>query len=166
MEFTLQQLTEFLAKAVTETYAGGGKEIPPWNPGFKELEYPENGWEDPSVEFYYRDSYSGFYLAPGREVVYFKGVPIWCRVYFGGMEPEHKYDNFAKRTFIFLKKALLKIDPTKPYKRGPKYFKEGDWEYISEVKGDITKFQGEERIFHKGELVFHQRYGGCLILHR
>ena len=167
MKIDLQQLTQFLALAVIKTYVGNGKEVLPWVPSFKELEYPENGWEDQNVDYYYRDSYSGFYLAPGREVVYFRGIPIWSRTYNGGMESKYREnESFAKETFKFLKKALLRVDPAKPYKRGPDYFKEDDWEYISEIEGNIERFKGKERILYKGEQVFSQDYGGCLILHK
>jgi len=155
----LKELAKFLVKAKKQTYAGEGKEITPQRPGFKELEYSENDYD-------YRDSYSGFFYAPGQEIVRFKGVPIWSMSYSGGMKKEYHEDvEFAEKVFTFLKKALFKITEDIPF-RGPKHLKEGDFEYINEVEGDITNFKGHEKILFKGKEVFSQDYIGGLIVHR
>lgn len=163
MEINLDELTQFLFNAVLNTYVGNGKEVEPWNPGFKELEYPEGGW--PGAEWYYRDSYCGFYRAPGREVVYHKGVPIWSRWYDGGMEPEYRGKvQFAKTTFQFLKRALRGVDPLRPFQRGPSLLKASNWKYESKTEGNIFSFRGWERIYYMERLVFAQEYGGGLII--
>lgn len=107
MEFTLEKLNNFLGKAALATYAGGGEKVDPSIPGFvsrfpgfKELEYKEG-------DFYYRDSYAGFFRSAGEEVIFYKGRPVWVQHYYGGMEPEYfKNEKFARETFTFLKKAL------------------------------------------------------------
>lgn len=157
MKIDIDNLISFLIRAKSQTYAGGGKEIAPQRPDFKELEYKEGNWE-------YRDSYTGFYFAPGQEVVRFKGQPIWIMAYSGGMNPEyHGNMIFAKQTFIFLKKALLRAGKSKPF-RGPENFREGDYEYRNSTEGDVKDFKGTERIFYKGKEVFRQHYMGGLIL--
>lgn len=157
MIMDLKELVKFLVKAKLGTYAGGGKEITPQRPGFRELEYSEGDW-------YYRDSYTGFYSAPGQELVKFRGNPVWIMSYSGGMNEKYHGDyDFAIQTFGFLKVAMLKIDESNPF-RGPGNLKEGDWEYVNESEGDIRFFRGTEKILYKGEEVFRQHYiGGTVV---
>ncbi len=158
-EINLDDLVGFLVRAKRATYAGDGAEVAPQRPGFKDLEYIEGDWE-------YRDSYSGFYRAPGQEVVRFKGEPVWIMSYDGGMKPEFQDDEaFAKQTFAFLKKALMCVDGSRPY-RGPHLMREGYWKYSNQVSGDITSFSGTEKILFKGKRVFTQNYIGGLIIHK
>jgi len=155
----LKELAKFLVRAKKQTYAGEGKEITSQRPDFKELEYSEGNYN-------YRDSYTGFFYAPGQEIVRFKGVPIWSMAYSGGMKPEYHGDvEFAGKVFSFLKKAMLKLKEDIPF-RGPKKFKEGDFEYINEIEGDIKNFKGHEKILFKGKEVFNQDYIGGLIVHK
>ncbi len=86
--------------------------------------------------------------------------------YAGGMNKEYwGNEAFAKETFHFLKKALLRIPKEKPF-RGPLQLKEGDWEYQNTVEGDLTDFHGTEHIFYEGKEVFLQNYIGGLIVPR
>jgi hypothetical protein len=158
MDIDLKKLAKFLVKAKKETYATGGKEAEPQRPGFKELEFSEG-------DFNYRDSYIGFYAAPGQEIVRFKGVPIWSMAYDGETMKKFRKKEFASDIFTFLKKALMRVDESKPF-RGPERFEEDDFLYTSEVTGDIKRFNGHERILYKGEEVFSQNYFGGLIIHK
>lgn len=156
MEVDLRELAKFLVKAKKKTYAGNGKEIKPQRPGFKELEFKEGKW-------HYRDSYAGFFSAPGQEVVRFGGRPVWAMAYSGGMKEKYQGNaKFATEVFNFLKKALNKVGAAKPF-RGPERFKTGDFLYLSKSKGGIKEFRGQERIYYKGRLVFQQEYIGGLI---
>ena len=159
MNVDLKILAKFLVKAKKQTYAGEGREITPERPSFKELEYSEDNYT-------YRDSYTGFFSAPGQEVVRFNGIPTWSMSYSGGMKSEyHKDTSFAEKVFEFLKKALMMVTEDIPF-RGPKNFKEGDFEYVNKVEGDITNFRGHEVILLKGKEVFSQDYIGGLIVHK
>lgn len=165
MEFTLKQLNEFLGKAALATYAGGGKKVDPTKPGFvarfpgfKELEYGEG-------DFYYRDSYAGFFRSAGQEVVWYKDKPVWTQVYCGGMTITYCDDEkFAKETFNFLKRALSAGEKCRAFQpRGKNGFKEGEREYRCKMKGDIADFAGSEKILHNKKTVFtHQFFGGLL----
>lgn len=157
MEINHKQLIKFLLKAKSKTYAADGKEIIAQRPGFKELEFKEGDWE-------YRDSYIGFYFAPGQEIVRFKGQPIWAMAYSGGMNLEYHGDKeFAKQTFNFLKKALLKVKESRPF-RGPEEFKEGDYKYTDSSEGDVKDFKGTEKIFYKNKEIFKQDYVGGIVV--
>jgi hypothetical protein len=166
MEFTTEQLNQFLGKATLATYAGGGEKVDPSRAdfvsrftGFKELEYKDG-------DFYYRDSYAGFFRSAGEEVVCYKEKPVWTQCYYGGMEPKYINDEkFARETFNFLKKALSYGEKQNVFQpRGPKEFKDGDWVYVCDWRGDINNFKGKEAIMWKGEVVFtHHFFGGLLM---
>ena len=157
----LKELNCFLGKATLNTYAGGGTEVDPEEPGFKELEFKENSW-------YYKDSYTGFFQSWGREAVWHNQKPFWTQIYGGGMTKKFQKDaKFAHKTFDFLKKALSVGEKQKNFQpRGPKEFADGDWKYSCKWKGDITRFKGHEKIQFKGMGVFTHDFLGGLILVR
>jgi hypothetical protein len=159
MALDLKALAAFLVKAKVNTYAGDGTELIPQRPGFTELEFLEGDWA-------YRDSYQGYFYAPGQEVVRFKGKPVWEMAYSGGMLKEfHGNLGLAKQTYAFLKKALLLVEAKRPF-RGPNRLTEGDWEYIDRSEGTISDFSGTEHIFYKGKEVYKQHYIGGLIVQK
>jgi hypothetical protein len=157
----IQKLNLFLGKATLNTYAGGGAEVDPEEQGFKELEYQEGEW-------YYKDSYAGFFQSWGREVVWHNNKPLWNQIYGGGMSKKFQSDTkFAHETFDFLKKALSAGEKQENFQpRGPDKFIIGDWEYNCKWVGDITKFNGHEQILFKKEVVFTHDFLGGLIIAR
>ena len=160
MKNFIKELNSFLGKAAMSTYAGGsGSKVDPENLCFVNLEFKQGDW-------YYKDSYTGFFQSWGREVIWYKGKPVWTQIYGGGMVKQLQNDTaFAHRTFDFLKKALSAGEKKEKFQpRGPKQFKYGDWKYVCRVKGDITKFEGHEKIFFKNNIVFtHDFLGGLII---
>ena len=157
MKLDLDELAKFLVKAKTSTYAVSGKEVLAQRPGFKELEFREGNLS-------YRDSYAGFFMAPGQEVVRFNNQPIWAMAYSGGMLPEYREgQEFAEKTFSFLKKALMQVRQTRSF-RGPQNLKEGKWEYKNSSKGSVADFNGTEQIYFERKEVFKQNYIGGLII--
>ncbi len=157
----LQELNRFLGKASLNTYAGSGQEVDPEEAGFKELEFKEGEW-------YYKDSYTGFFQSWGREVVWHNQKPFWTQIYGGGMTQKYQKDTpFAHETFDFLKKALSAGEKREYFQpRGPKSFSEGDWDYFCKWNGEIVRFEGQEKIFFKKEVVFTHDFLGGLILSR
>lgn len=160
MKIDLKQLAKFLVKSKKSTYASAdSNKIKSERPKHKELEFSEG-------KFYYRDSYVGFFQAPGMEEVRLgkEGETIWTMAYSGGMLPKFQKNlDFAKKTFNFLKEALKLVNEKEPY-RGPRKLKEGNWVYTNEVKGNIQRFNGHEKIFFKGKEVFSQEYIGGLVI--
>jgi hypothetical protein len=155
----LEQLNKFLGAASKATYAGDGAEIAPWRKGFHELEHTSGDW-------YYRDSYTGHFQSWGQETVWHKAKPAWTSLYGGGMVKKYHGDQeFADQTFNFLKTALSAGEKSESFQpRGPENLEEGDWKYSCKIDGDISKFQGSEIIFYKGEKVFaHDFIGGLVI---
>ncbi len=163
----LDDLANFLVEANTNTWAADEGESEPERPGYKELEYINGLWK-------LRDSYTGYFRAPGMSTVYYKNTPAWTMVY-GGSGQNLEFDYRAQTTFDFLKVALMHVTPELPY-RGPKkysrkninggtnvyrfHFKEGDlkqgW-WNEEIVEDIcvnTKFTFEQMGMH--QIVIHK----------
>lgn len=155
----LQELNRFLGKATLSTYAGDGQEIGPKEIGFKELEFKDGDW-------YYKDSYTGFFQSWGREVVWYNQKPFWTQIYGGGMTAKFQSDiKLAHETFDFLKKALSAGEKQEDFQpRGPKFFSKDDWEYFCDWHGDITRFEGQEKILFKKETIFTHNFLGGLII--
>jgi len=109
----------------------------------------------------YHDSYAGIHWAPGREVVFFKEQPVWCMSY-QGQTADGLTDNFIEKLFEFLKSVMRNIDEKAPF-RGPKSFKDKDFEYSFVMKGDYKYFIGRESIIYKSKIVFFQDVIGELI---
>ncbi|HSX42725.1 MAG TPA: DUF5680 domain-containing protein [Candidatus Saccharimonadales bacterium] len=155
---SLKELNGFLGRASKVTYAGGGAEAESRLTGFKELEYRESDW-------YYCDSYCGSLRSWGREVVWQDDKPVWTCLYGGGMTKNHLDQEFATKTFGFLKKALSTGDKENIFQpRGPEAFSDGGWSYQCKMEGTIDKFKGHESISYGGETVFtHDFFGGTVI---
>lgn len=155
-KLNLDLLEKFHRNATESTYAGNGEYVEPQRPGFNELVFAEG-------DLKYRDSYCGFFQSWGEEVIWQSDDVIWTCLYGGGMETKfHDDKEFAIQTFEFLKKAMkAKSEGFCP--RGPREFKEGDYEYSVDWKGDISKFIGSEKILYKGEIVFTHTFLGGLV---
>lgn len=156
----INELRRFVVKAKKNAWAGDRGEVAPERAGFKEHKFSEGEW-------HYRDSYVGFYCAPGQEIVRFREVPVWAMSYDGDMLKEHWGNlDLARQTFAFLKQALMEVDESLPF-RGPPIFerKEGKWIYLNnECYGNIERFTGCENIKHNNQLVFTQNYIGGLVI--
>jgi len=155
-----QELLKFIALAHKNTYAAP-KEIKvqykcakPILPEHIDYDYVSGDWR-------YHDSYTGSKWAPGREVIFFQGKPVWCMSY-QGQTVEDLSDNFIEETFKFLKEALRNFDGETPF-RGPVLFKKENFEYTFKFKGDYTYLVGRESIKYNGKEVFFQDVMGELI---
>jgi len=167
LEIDLNELSNFIVEAKKTCYAGNGKkEI--LSDNSKLLTFQKGN-------LHYSDNYSGWYQAPGIEIVRWQkpnGQRIWQMAYSGGMLPEFVGDRMLTRqTFNFLKEALLTITPEHPF-RGKenvlfeKNAKTNIFSYQTITKGDTTNFHGEETICATKQdgVIFRQRYIGCLVI--
>ena len=159
LPFDLEDMVEFLIEAREHGYQGKGKkEKKPQIPDHNEFYYKKGDFE-------YRDSYpEGDSTTGGREVILYKGKEVWQMFYNGGMLPQFQgKPKLAKKTYAFLKKALCKVDKLHPF-RGPARFTSKKNVYVNQSEGDITRFKGTEKIYHKFSEVFSQDYIGGLII--
>ncbi len=150
---TLKSLKEFLVLAKKSTYASGdiSKKI-------LEADKSTTLMFEAS-DFKYHDNYFGGEPYGGREVVFFKGEPVYIMVYYG-LVKEGITDFHA--IYGILQKALLLIPEDYPY-RGPKEYVEGDYIYLNNFIGEIDNFSGEESISFNGKEVYRAKYIGGLV---
>lgn len=147
------QLSKFLVKAKINTYASsgeGGEKI--LADGSKEFEFRER-------KFKYRDRYFGFDPFIGQEIVFQNKKIVWGMNYYGRVVSKVIPQ---KQVYQFLQEALRKIPKEKPF-RGPQKFKRENFQYFNRIKGTVEKFEGEEKIFYKGKLVYRLVYHGGII---
>lgn len=146
------EIKQFLAKA---NRAGYG------NPNTKEdtdsdqshtITFFEGDWS-------FHDNYFGGEPFGGREVIHFKGKPIWMMVYYGGIVDT---STDASEVYRFLKGALLQFPHEMPL-RGPEHMEDGEWKYTNTVTGLFDRFVGEEVIHYQGAEVYRTKYQGGLV---
>lgn len=153
-EIDLEALSKFIAVAKRTTFAEGGNTVASSRLGSEDYFYQEGN-------FTYRDSFFGSLYDIGQEIVWENSKPVWGMNYMGGMRRE--YEHLSRKSFEFLKECLKRVEERSPY-RGPEEHKDGDLRYLNEVRGDISRFFGEEKIFFKGEEIYTRVYHGGLIL--
>lgn len=144
------ELTKFLVKAKTATYASGNKPKI-MEDGFEEFIFSEG-------DLVYRDRYYAKDPKPfgGEEVVFLNGKPIWMMNYYAyGISDDMDHH----KVYEFLRKAMKLLTEERPF-RGPASLKEGDFEYKDVSEGNVSKFKGTEKIFFKGKEVYRLEYVG------
>jgi len=152
----INQLNKFLVKAKINTYASsgeGGEKL--LSDGSKEFEFKEK-------EFKYRDRYFGFNPFVGQEIVFQNRKIIWGMNYYGRVISKSIP---PKQIYQFLQESLKKIPKDKPF-RGPQKFKEDGFQYSNKIKGNVKKFEGEEKIFYQRRLVYSLIYHGGIVLEK
>ncbi|PYN83857.1 MAG: hypothetical protein DMD96_00475 [Candidatus Rokuibacteriota bacterium] len=108
-------------------------------------------------EWRFHDNYFGGEPYGGREVVFFRGQPVWMAVYFGGVDGAN-----VESVYSFLQRALREA-PAEFLVRGPDALTEGRFSYRNVHEGDVVRFWGEETIHANGGLVYTARYAGGLV---
>jgi len=152
MDIKVKQLRKFLVKAKINTYASGTKAAV-LRDGSKELVFSEGNLS-------YRDRYFGENPFIGQELVFYKHKSLWGMNYYGYAAPSKNVS--LKDLYAFLREALKRVDEETPF-RGPKYYRYGFFKYINNVKGDISQFDGIEKIFYKENEVYKLLYHGGFI---
>ncbi len=156
-EAWLWTLAFFIVEANQNTWAADEAEVEPERPGHKELEYKNGDWT-------LRDSYTGYFNAPGVTVVSYKDRPVWTMAYSGGMTIGN--EKYAKETFDYLKSALMMVTPLLPY-RGPRLHAKDDKLYEFELVGDLEDYYWVENIYLESNInTFTQKGNGGIVVHK
>ncbi len=150
----IKKLAKFLEEANKHTYAADGKRAKPARLKSRDLEFKKGN-------LIYHDTYFGSENFIGEEIIYKNKSPVWGANYFGFITNK-KFS--AGRVYGFLKKALLQDYSNIIPVRGPKSFKEKDFEYKNEAKGRLECFSGIEKILFKGEIIYKAFYHGGLVI--
>lgn len=164
-KFTLAKLTDFVVEGKKRGYASG-KEASSTSrmPGFKRFEFSRGLWK-------YVDEYTGMYAFFGTETVSFNQVPVWGMSYNGGVTEEFIGDEkFSEEIYAFLIQNLAQVSLKHPF-RGPGLVEGDDFRYNNVAYGDLTGFNGRERIIAKTQFplqkqVHEVNYHGRLIVPR
>jgi len=151
--FGLKALHDFVVRAKQATYVGGGRALLPYRLGSHDLQFCEADWS-------YHDSYFGGSDFLGQEIVYWQGQAVWGMNYFGRiLQPDHIT---AAQAGQVIKHCLSRL-----YQHGR--FLGGytdalsDFGYIDTNDGDVSHFQGKERIERSGQELYCLLYHGGLI---
>jgi hypothetical protein len=149
----IAKLKQFLINAKKNTYASGDENKAKLISG-RMKEYIFN---DGNLK--YIDRYRGHEKFNGEENVLQNNKIIWKMKYEGKiLSNKISTDDI----YSFLRKALRKITNNNPF-RGPTELIDKEYKYVNNIKGDIEKFSGEEKIFYKNELVYSLIYSGKVI---
>jgi len=148
----LKNLKEFILEASQNTYASENPDIKvKQEDNSTTIVYEKDDWK-------YHDNYFGGEPYGGREVVFFKGNPIWMMVYYGWVVEGNNPDD----VYGILTKALRNSSIEMPY-RGPRELVDGEFKYINELNGEVDNFFGEEKIYKGDTLLYVAKYMGGLV---
>jgi len=153
----LNELCKFLVKAKKSTYAAGeaAKKIVEADKS-STLIFEDGDWK-------YHDNYFGGEPYGGREVVFFRDLPVYMMVYYGWVI-EGVSD--VQAVYKTLQGALTLIPEDKPF-RGPKKYNLDGSEYVNVFKGEIDNFFGEEIISSAdGKEIYKAKYIGGFVNQR
>mgnify|MGYP001579575299 CR=1 FL=1 len=163
-EVNLEELSKFLVNAKKRNYASKEKKIREVD-GSKTFIFQDGN-------FYYTDNYAGSLQAQGNEIVRCQrkdGQRIWSMNRFGGLLSKYWKNGFSEEIYPFLKESLVGVTSKRPFRGSEMYEdKKLGLKYISLVEGDITRFEGKEKIICKrtGYIVFSQNFMGGLVIPR
>jgi len=148
-----EQLLKFIAEAHKAGYAAGEaankvKE----KDGSTTITFQKDSWK-------YHDNYFGGEPYGGRETVFYEDSPVWMMVYYGRVD--RSVEDF-EGVYTLLQKVLKLAPEDNPY-RGPKEFKEGEFEYKNSWRGDIEEFSGKEFIYKNQKEVYRAKYIGGFV---
>ena len=150
------EFSQFLVTAKTATYASKSDQfvVDPILPYSHQLEYT-------APPLRYRDIYYGGFHFPGLEVVFHQELPIWAMTYYGGFTPGTQADEAGAMGDV-LKAALRNVPLAAPF-RGPEIFRQGEFTYTNEMRGDLLQFLGQEFIYREDKKIYHLEYSGGVI---
>ena len=105
-------------------------------------------------DFKYWDTYVGGSHFSGTEVVWYKEVPVWAMNYSGR--------TLSGDLGSFLTDSLSRVNAEMPY-RGPAFYRDGKYTYVNLVTGEFGWFNGVEKIYYDGELIYELVYHGGMV---
>ena len=151
--FDKKELCKFLVKAKKSTYAAGDNaEKIIRDDKSTTIVFEDGDWK-------YHDNYFGGEPYGGREVVFFKGKPVYIMTYYGLVDESVSDINIV---YGILMNALKLIPEDKPY-RGPEKYDENDLSYSNSYTGEVDNFFGEEIITESGKEIYKAKYMGGFV---
>ena len=149
--FDTKELRSFLNKA-DKPHADGTAEIIRNVDGSNTISYEDGDWS-------MKDTFYGGEPYGGRQIVHYKGEPVWLCVYYGSIDQRVAE---VKEIYDFLRLSLQQA-PVNGFSRGPARFAQGDFEYCNQTEGTIESYAGEETIHDRGIEIYRARYLGGFV---
>lgn len=160
--FNNNELTEFLQNSMSNCYLGSMTRAKiTERQGFYEMEFIDGDWS-------YRDSFTGFYVSTGQEIIRYKSIPVWFRNYGGGFIENYigNLNLFSEFEKFLIETLKLGNQSSTFMPRGPKLHQHLGWKYNCEWQGDITRFEGKENIYNDDSHIFYHNFFGGLIVNK
>jgi len=149
----LAALERFVVRAKATTYGGDGFTLLPYRLGSHDFQFIEGDWA-------YHDSYVGTTDFAGQEVVYHKHGAVWAMSYYGRiLLPDVISGVDAGRV---IKASLSAMYHEGRFLGGFRHVSE-PYIYVDTNQGDVTWFQGRERIEANDKVAYELVYHGGLI---
>ena len=150
-DYSSSEIIDFIVEAKKKTYASASSfdaaRVDSTRLASSDLAY-EAG------DFKYWDTYVGNSHFSGTEVVWYKEVPVWAMNYSGRL--------ITGQLGNFLTDSLSRVSVEMPY-RGPAFYRDGKYTYVNLVSGEFSWFNGVEKIYYDGELIYELVYHGGLV---
>jgi len=147
----IDKLKKFLMYANTKGYSEIGDKIAIGTDGSKTILIKNEDWA-------LNDNFFGGEPYGGREVISYKGKPVWIMVYYGSVD--ESIDPVS--IYPFLRKAIS-MQPDELPVRGPNNFTDGDKVYENKWEGNLERFSGSEKILINGKEIYKASYIGGLV---
>jgi hypothetical protein len=148
-----QTLHDFIVRAKSATYVGGGAKIASCRPNSHDLQFTDGEWS-------YLDSYFGGTDFIGQEAVWKAAKPVWVMNYYGCiLRPELITPGEAGQT---IKASLSRMYAEGRFLGGFRHCEE-PFTYIDTSEGDFTHFTGCEWIERDGVKAYELVYHGGLV---
>ena len=154
--FKKQDIEKFIVRAKQAGWVNaisGGRKIQSSRMDSLDIVFDESG-------FHYQDSFVGASDFCGQEHVCNEGSAVWSQVYYGViLKPEL----ITAAQVIGVLRASLAALYSEDRFLGGFLFQQGEFEYRDMNFGDFRKFNGIEKVWRNGELVYELTYFGGMV---
>ena len=148
----MEELKKFLIEAKKQTYANASIDKLP------STRIASNDYEYKKGDLIYHDTYFGGINFMGCEIVYQNNIPLWGMNYYGRTLDETLS---VEAMDASLRPALMKVEENIELPiRGPKEFKNKEYTYHFETKGNIECFEGTETICKQEKKIYELKCHG------
>lgn len=148
----MKGLKDFIFKANRNSYASNNSEKIKEKDNSTTIVYKNGSWKS-------HDNYFGGEPYGGRQVVFYKNMPVWITVYYGYI---YKNSGNIDDIYGFLTESLRHNSKEQPLRGPVKYIKD-NFEYSYRQRGDITSFFGAELIKYKGKIIYRAWHLGGMV---
>ncbi|MCP4706438.1 MAG: hypothetical protein GY865_17710 [candidate division Zixibacteria bacterium] len=147
-----EELISFILESNKAGYAEG--DLKNWtkeNDGSNSISFERGPWRS-------HDNFFGGEPYGGRVVILYENLPYWIMVYYGWVNKVEEINS----VFGVIRNALKEMPREYPF-RGPKEFRDSEYLYSNYWNGDVSRFEGKEKINKKSTFVYQANYFGGLV---